>query len=114
MAMAEETVYEGIRRPDGGCRLVAHEPGGVVRELAPAEVHSFDFEWGYGGSGPAETAYVLLLDATGDGRLAGRWHQDFKRAVVADLPHGGWRLSRAAVLDWLASRAGAPEGAGAR
>jgi len=111
MAMAEETVYEGIRLPDGGCRIVAHEPGGGVRELAPAEVHSFDFEWGYGGSGPAETAHALLLDATGDTRLAGRWHPAFKRAVVADLPHDGWRLSRAAVLDWLASAAAEGEGA---
>lgn len=44
------------------------------------------FEWGYGGSGPAQTALALLADALGDDGRALRWHQDYKREVVCGLP----------------------------
>src|SRR5438552_663144 len=51
------------------------------------------FEWGYGGSGPAQLALALLADHTGDDGEAVTLHQDFKRAVVADLPYVGWTLT---------------------
>ena len=69
--------------------------------------HSPDgFEWGYGGSGPAQLALAILADLfqsrgalagpgaaiTGD-ELAVALHQDFKREVVSGLPHGRWQLS---------------------
>jgi hypothetical protein len=54
--------------------------------------HSPDgFQWGYGGSGPAQLALALIADATGDDRLAVRVHQRFKAEIVAGLPDQ-WQL----------------------
>jgi hypothetical protein len=50
------------------------------------------FEWGYGGSGPAQLALALLADHLGDSDKAVNLHQEFKRAVIADLPYRGWTL----------------------
>ena len=44
------------------------------------------FNWGYGGSGPAQLALALLADAFGDDDLAVFWHQEFKRKWVSALP----------------------------
>ncbi len=41
--------------------------------------------WGYKGSGPADTALSILADITEDRAVAERWHQEFKREVVARL-----------------------------
>jgi Family of unknown function (DUF6166) len=46
------------------------------------------FDWGYGGSGPAQLALALLADALGDDDRAIRLHQDFKFKVVACWPEG--------------------------
>ena len=51
------------------------------------------FEWGYGGSGPAQLALALLADHLGDDHEAVTLHQDFKFAVVARLPKRGWTLT---------------------
>jgi hypothetical protein len=51
------------------------------------------FEWGYGGSGPAQLALALLADHLGDDHEAVLLHQDFKFAVVARLPKRGWTLT---------------------
>jgi hypothetical protein len=59
------------------------------------------FEWGYGGSGPAQLALALLADHTGDDEEAVTLHQDFKRLVVARLPFRGWELTGAQMDSWL-------------
>lgn len=46
--------------------------------------HSSEFNWGYGGSGPAQLALAVTLALTGTS--AG--YQDFKFAVIAYLPQG--------------------------
>ena len=46
------------------------------------------FNWGYGGSGPAQLAVALLADALGDDDRAIRLHQCFKFKVVACWPEG--------------------------
>jgi hypothetical protein len=47
--------------------------------------HSPDgFNWGYGGSGPAQLAASIMLELTGD--IGG--YQDFKWDVVAKIPQG--------------------------
>ena len=53
-------------------RLRSHSPDG--------------FEWGYGGSGPAQTALALVLDYTRDRKAALALYQDFKFKIVANLP----------------------------
>jgi hypothetical protein len=51
------------------------------------------FEWGYGGSGPAQLALAILVDHLDNDDEAVTLHQDFKRTVVADLPHRHWTLT---------------------
>jgi hypothetical protein len=50
------------------------------------------FGWGYGGSGAAQLALALLIDALGDVKTAERHYQDFKQAVVTNLPET-WTLT---------------------
>jgi hypothetical protein len=48
--------------------------------------HSPDgFNWGYGGSGPAQLALAILLLFV-DPETAQQYHQDFKFCFVASLP----------------------------
>jgi len=51
------------------------------------------FEWGYGGSGPAQLALAILADHLGDNDEALNLYQEFKRNVVAGLAYRGWTLT---------------------
>lgn len=63
--------------------------------------HSPDgFNWGYGGSGPAQLALAIMCDALADDGRAQACYQDFKWQVIAKLPHASWEMSRQYVLDW--------------
>jgi hypothetical protein len=69
--------------------------------------HSPDgFEWGYGGSGPAQLALAILahhLRASGrpePDRLALACHQDFKWDKVADRDREPWILPADHVERW--------------
>lgn len=96
-------VYTGERlRPEegtlGGARvLVDGEP------LRHVVVHSpSGFNWGYGGSGPADLAYAILLDYLGDERLASQLYQDFKWEFIASLDQRkSWAISGAEIEAWL-------------
>ena len=56
--------------------------------------HSPDgFEWGYGGSGPAQLALALLADHMSDDDKALRLYPSFKAAVIASFPCESWRLT---------------------
>jgi hypothetical protein len=68
------------------------------------------FEWGYGGSGPAQLALAILADHTGDDDEAVTLHQDFNRLVVAQLPFRRWEITGVQLESWLEiikSRSGA-------
>ncbi len=62
------------------------------RELLPGPSqrvynHSPDgFNWGYGGSGPAQLALAVCLRLTGDRDLSFVLYPDFKWRVIAGLP----------------------------
>ena len=94
------TIYRGCRERDGTSKVWVEEtPVSVAGDTTigssserPLPLHleirshsPTGFEWGYGGSGPAQLALALLADALGDQELAQWHHQDFKRAAVA-----GW------------------------
>src|SRR6266446_6651402 len=51
------------------------------------------FEWGYGGSGPAQLALALLAYHLDDDNAAVALHQDFKHAVITRLDQRGWTLT---------------------
>lgn len=103
--------YVGKRDEDGVTVEVVES--GVPRDLDPGPSqklrnHSPDgFEWGYGGSGPAQLSLAILLDYFEGARegepsrfsqgspdaSAQFFYQRFKFAVVAGLPKDGWELT---------------------
>lgn len=103
--------YEGHRNFKGEPPevLVRVEPTGESYPLHPtASQNLFNhsptgFHWGYLGSGPAQLALALLLEATDDEELSLRHYQDFKFIVVANL-EDNWYLSREGILNWLDGR----------
>jgi len=100
MSKPQTTIYSGTRVEEAG-------PGDVRvdgRPLSPAPSqrvanHSPDgFNWGYGGSGPAQLALGILLDYYGKGAPEVRFYQDFKFRVVAALPQGAaWTMTGAQI-----------------
>jgi hypothetical protein len=64
------------------------------KELKPGRsqklrTHSPDgFEWGYGGSGPAQRALAVMLEVLGDEETALQLYQAFKWETIAGLPLG--------------------------
>ena len=73
--------------------------------LSPAESqkiynHSPDgFNWGYGGSGPAQLALAILLEFT-DKDTALKLHQEFKWEVIAKLPQKDFMI-RIDIEKWV-------------
>jgi hypothetical protein len=57
------------------------------------------FEWGYGGSGPAQLALAILADALGDDKAALRLHQRYKFMVIGALPRDKpWLITHKQVI----------------
>ena len=81
--------YRGYRTTGGRCTVRVSGDNTLERPLRlrlDLRNHSpSGFEWGYGGSGPAQLALALLADACGDDETALRHYQQFKRVVVAGL-----------------------------
>lgn len=60
--------------------LVNHSPTGIA--------------WGYGGSGPAQYAFAILMDYLGDEQRARALYQDFKFTTIVKLPRNqAWTLT---------------------
>jgi len=57
------------------------------------------FEWGYGGSGPAQLALALVADACGDEYADPPIFQRVKEWVVAPLPNDGWMLTQEQITE---------------
>jgi hypothetical protein len=93
--------YKGKR--EGWIKLVTKD-GNVFGHAESLKVvnHSPDgFEWGYGGSGPAQLALALLLDVTGNAAVADRLHQAFKWEWVAKWGEE-WSITTEEIKLWLA------------
>lgn len=74
-----------VLKPDESLKVWNHSPDG--------------FQWGYAGSGPAQLALALLLDATGDRHFSSRRHQAFKFDYVANWGDE-WSMTREEILLW--------------
>ena len=59
------------------------------------------FEWGYGGSGPAQLALALLLEAGLPDEIAKAHCQAFTWDVVSSLDSSYFRLPVAVVKNWI-------------
>lgn len=80
--------------PEPSLKVVNHSPDG--------------FNWGYGGSGPAQLALAILMDhyrqflpANSGIELAVQHHQSFKFAFIATLPDEGGKITSQEIEDWL-------------
>ena len=83
--------YEGKRRLFAAKVTVDARPLRFRRDLrchSPAE-----FEWGYGGSGPAQLALAILADHLENDEEALNLYQRFKWQVIAELPRHHWTLT---------------------
>lgn len=67
-------------------RIIHHSPDG--------------YEWGYGGSGPADLALNILSLFVGTNR-AWPLHQDFKRDFIANMPHEGGTIPKDTIVNWI-------------
>src|SRR2546422_136834 len=83
--------YQGMRE---GYAAIVRVNGHPLKPRLDLWNHSpTGFEWGYGGSGPAQLALAILADHLDDDDEAVRLHQDFKREVVANFNRRGWTLT---------------------
>lgn len=84
--------YEGKRQ---GYAVIVTVDGRPLNPRLDLWNHSpTGFEWGYGGSGPAQLALAILADHLGDDEQAFNFHHRFKWAVIAELPKRSWTLTR--------------------
>lgn len=102
--------YDGgdiiLRRVNG--YATANVPHAIVRHSPTG------FEWGYGGSGPAELALNILYAVTGNKELAMRHYQQFKWDVIAKIPQEGGVIKRDAIFQWLEGKGFYDENSGFR
>lgn len=97
-----ETFYHGQREPE--VAWAWKHRGGISYPLA-ARLDLWNhsptgFEWGYGGSGPAQLALAILADVLGDDLQAVELHQQFKWEHVAKWDGPTWKIGVDAVLRW--------------
>jgi hypothetical protein len=107
--------YIAVRSDDGSAvvtvkRNLKQTPLAMRTDLYP---HSpTGFQWGYGGSGPAQLALALLADFLGDDQAALFFHQSLKEHLIASLPREGWILTGidlARALEPIVTRRDRPE-----
>jgi len=95
-------VYRGNRSQNAGSLVVTKD--GEILSPGPSQKiwnHSPDgFQWGYGGSGPAQLALALLLDVTDNTETAVKLHQDFKFDLVVQWGDA-WAISTEQIQIWL-------------
>ena len=89
--------YHGWRDDDGNAQvIILHNGVKALPMRLDLDNHSpTGFEWGYGGSGPAQLALALLADALEDDQLAQILHQRFKWRYIAVIPQDstGWHMT---------------------
>lgn len=63
--------------------------------------HSQEYNWGYSGSGPAQTALALLLEAGASDEEASLWHEEFKADKIAGLNQRDFEMKADEVVGWI-------------
>ena len=83
----DKKVYFGERTSAVGAQKIKVLAIEKEYDLPHIEKHSPDgFNWGYGGSGAADTALSILVDfLDGDREKAERFYQDFKWGFIATI-----------------------------
>ena len=98
----EGNVYAITRTPEGVTATVT-PPGGEPYPLPPRldlRNHSPDgFNFGYGGSGPAQLALALCADTLGSDRLVARVYQGVKAALLAGRREDAFTLTWSEIVE---------------
>lgn len=95
--------YKGKRTNKGVGSQIVLRNGRPLSPRASLKLypHSPDgFNWGYGGSGPAQLALALLYNATHDKNLALHNYQAFKWGHVSRWGDS-WQITDQEILGWL-------------
>lgn len=89
--IAEEVIRKRMHKrpitPSRSLKVWNHSPTG--------------FEFGYGGSGPAQLALAILLDFTNDNELSVKLHQNFKWDFISHLKHPGGEITATKIRNWI-------------
>ena len=93
-------IFKGKRSKEGvGEQLIVVQDNGDEYLLEHIERHSPNgFQWGYSGSGPADTALSILTDCLGMGP-ASQLYQMFKWEFVARWGDE-WSISEEKIREW--------------
>lgn len=99
-------IFDDIPKPPDEIRIWRDPDGRAQANVPHASVyHSPDgFEFGYGGSGPADLALNILLRFTPFYSVAWQHHQDFKWQFIATMPEQGGTIPAATIRAWLEAR----------
>ena len=93
--------YAGARGPGGTVKVVRIR-NGVQEPLRHLVHHSPDgFNWGYGGSGPADLARSIIGDVLGTTDPEPEIYQEFKRDFIAGLYQNQWEIPLVNIELWL-------------
>lgn len=100
--------YTGSRRKNGDAHMfVDGEPLPLRLDL---QRHSPDgFEWGYMGSGPAQTALAILAHHLKNDALAVELHQHYHHEVVARAARQLWSTNTNEIDVWLGKQLARPD-----
>lgn len=102
----KKALYRGFRHADGtaqACKVTGNSEYDWenLKSSNHLRNHSPDgYDWGYGGSGPAQLALSILADYR-DELTALKFYQDFKWEVVIKLPYNEWCLTDDDIRDAL-------------
>jgi hypothetical protein len=94
----------GYRYEPTECRVYISDADGQNLRNLPMYLNEVNhsptgFEWGYGGSGPAQLAYAILRWYSSH-IFAQRHYQQFKWDVVAMFPREGFVLEDEEIKKW--------------
>lgn len=99
-------IYYGMKEEAGHCPIRIKNPDtGGIKKLglqASLDIRSHSpsgFAWGYGGSGPSQTALAILIDCVGKD-LAIKHYQEFKWQFVSKWVDG-FEISDQKIINWI-------------
>lgn len=91
-------------RTESGCRVLVWD-GSRHRPLSPMlsllRKSPTGFEWGYGGSGPAQLSFAILWSVYQDEDFCLSTYQEFKYHVISRLEKRAWTISESEVKSWM-------------
>jgi hypothetical protein len=104
----DNVVFRGQRRELGNNAVyyeIEQEDGSWKRRVLPLFLDEVNhsptgFEWGYGGSGPAQLAYAMLRVLGGE-EFARNYYMQFKWDVISKIARDSWIITGEGISYWV-------------